>query len=150
MAHCMTGHERAKRNRNHIARELAKPARKAAEQQFARDHADDTDEELYALLKEMKRKHGKHLKPVKTVGLLYFEARLGRWMDVMGRINRELEAEQAETLGISAAEWELLRTMRQLSSGHVTVTVKKGEIKAIRTQEPPRAETTSAAVAAAP
>lgn len=149
MAHCMTGYERAKRNRNHIARELAKPARKAAEQQFARDHADDTDEELYALLKEMKRKHGKHLKPVKTVGLLYFEARLGRWTDVMGRINRELEAEQAETLGISAAEWELLRTMRQLSSGHVTVTVKKGEIKAIRTQEPPRAETTSAAVAAA-
>lgn len=150
MAHCMTGYERAKRNRNHIARELAKPARKAAEQQFARDHADDTDEELYALLKEMKRKHGKHLKPVKTVGLLYFEARLGLWTDVMGRINRELEAEQAETLGISAAEWELLRTMRQLSSGHVTVTVKKGEIKAIRTQEPPRAETTSAAVAAAP
>lgn len=149
MAHCMTGYERAKRNRNHIARELAKPARKAAEQQFARDHADDTDEELYALLKEMKRKHGKHLKPVKTVGLLYFEARLGLWTDVMGRINRELEAEQAETLGISAAEWELLRTMRQLSSGHVTVTVKKGEIKAIRTQEPPRAETTSAAVAAA-
>lgn len=150
MAHCMTGYERAKRNRNHIARELAKPARKAAEQQFARDHADDTDEELYALLKEMKRKHGKHLKPVKTVGLLYFEARLGLWTDVMGRINRELEAEQAETLGISAAEWELLRTMRQLSSGHVTVTVKKGEIKAIRTQEPPRAETTSVAVAAAP
>ena len=149
MAHCMTGYERAKRNRNHIARELAKPARKAAEQQFARDHADDTDEELYALLKEMKRKHGKHLKPVKTVGLLYFEARLGRWTDVMGRINRELEAEQAETLGISAAEWELLRTMRQLSSGHVTVTVKKGEIKAIRTQEPPRAETAPAAVAAA-
>lgn len=149
MAHCMTGHERAKRNRNHIARELAKPARKAAEQQFARDHADDTDEELYALLKEMKRKQGKNLKPVKTVGLQYFEARLGRWTDVMGRINRELEAEQAETLGISAAEWELLRTMRQLSSGHVTVTVKKGEIKAIRTQEPPRAETTSAAVAAA-
>ena len=67
----------------------------------------------------------------------------------MGRINRELEAKQAETLGISAVEWELLRTMRQLSSGHVTVTVKKGEIKAIRTQEPPRAETTSAAVAAA-
>lgn len=50
MAHCMTGYERAKCNRNHIARELAKPARKAAEQQFARDHADDTDEELYALL----------------------------------------------------------------------------------------------------
>ena len=149
MAHCMTGYERAKRNRNHIARELAKPARKAAEQQFARDHANDTDEELYALLKEMKRKQGKNLKPVKTVGLQYFEARLGRWTDVMGRINRELEAEQAETLGISAAEWELLRTMRQLSSGHVTVTVKKGEIKAIRTQEPPRAETTSAAVAAA-
>lgn len=149
MAHCMTGYERAKRNRNHIARELAKPARKAAEQQFARDHADDTDEELYALLKEMKRRQGKNLKPVKTIGLQYFEARLGRWTDVMGRINRELEAEQAETLGISAAEWELLRTMRQLSSGHVTVTVKKGEIKAIRTQEPPRAETTSAAVAAA-
>ena len=149
MAHCMTGCERAKRNRNHIARELAKPARKAAEQQFARDHADDTDEELYALLKEMKRRQGKNLKPVKTIGLQYFEARLGRWTDVMGRINRELEAEQAETLGISAAEWELLRTMRQFSSGHVTVTVKKGEIKAIRTQEPPRAETTSAAVAAA-
>ena len=149
MAHCMTGHERAKRNRNHIARELAEPARKAAEEQFARDHANDTDEELYALLKEMKRKQGKNLKPVKTVGLQYFEARLGRWTDVMGRINRELEAKQADTLGISAAEWELLRTMRQLSSGHVTVTVKKGEIKAIRTQEPPRAETTSAAVAAA-
>lgn len=75
-------------------RELAKPARKAAEQQFARDHADDTDEELYALLKEMKRKHGKHLKPVKTVGLLYFEARLGLWTDVMGRINRELAEEK--------------------------------------------------------
>lgn len=94
MAHCMTGHERAKRNRNHIARELAEPVRKAAEEQFARDHADDTDEELYALLKEMKRKHGKHLKPVKTVGLLYFEARLGLWTDVMGRINRELAEEK--------------------------------------------------------
>ena len=42
---------------------------------------------------------------MKTVGLQYFEARLGRWTDVMGCINRELEAEQAETLGISAAEW---------------------------------------------
>lgn len=150
MSNKMTAKSRAMLNQAHIQQVLAEPARKAAEQQFARDHADDTDEELYALLKEMKRKHGKHLKPVKTVGLLYFEARLGLWTDVMGRINRELEAEQAETLGISAAEWELLRTMRQLSSGHVTVTVKKGEIKAIRTQEPPRAETTSAAVAAAP
>lgn len=42
----------------------------------------------------MKRKHGKHLKPVKTVGLLYFEARLGLWTDVMGRINRELAEEK--------------------------------------------------------
>lgn len=145
MSNKMTAKSRGMLNQAHIQQVLAEPVRKAAEEQFARDHANDTDEELYALLKEMKRKQGKNLKPVKTVGLQYFEARLGRWTDVMGRINRELEAEQAETLGISAAEWELLRTMRQLS----TVTVKKGEIKAIRTQEPPRAETTSAAVAAA-
>lgn len=149
MSNKMTAKSRGMLNQAHIQQVLAEPVRKAAEEQFARDHANDTDEELYALLKEMKRKQGKNLKPVKTVGLQYFEARLGRWTDVMGRINRELEAEQAETLGISAAEWELLRTMRQLSSGHVTVMVKKGEIKAIRTQEPPRAETTSAAVAAA-
>lgn len=125
MSNKMTAKSRGMLNQAHIQQVLAEPVRKAAEEKFARDHANDTDEELYALLKEMKRKQGKNLKPVKTVGLQYFEARLGRWTDVMGRINRELEAEQAETLGISAAEWELLRTMRQLSSGHVTVTVKK-------------------------
>lgn len=149
MSNKMTAKSRGMLNQAHIQQVLAEPVRKAAEEQFARDHANDADEELYALLKEMKRKQGKNLKPVKTVGLQYFEARLGRWTDVMGRINRELEAEQAETLGISAAEWELLRTMRQLSSGHVTVTVKKGEIVSIAPHEPPRAETTPAAVAAA-
>ena len=149
MSNKMTAKSRGMLNQAHIQQVLAEPARKAAEEKFARDHANDTDEELYALLKEMKRRQGKNLKPVKTIGLQYFEARLGRWTDVMGRINRELEAEQAETLGISAAEWELLRTMRQLSSGHVTVTVKKGEIVSIAPHEPPRAETTPAAVAAA-
>lgn len=149
MPYKMTAKERGALNQAHIREVLDEPKRKAAERQFARDHAGDTDEELYILLREMKRKQGKNLKPVKTVGVQYFEERLGPWTDVMGRINRELETERAETLGISAAEWELLRAVRQLSSGHVTVTVKKGEIKAIRTQEPPHAETASAAVAAA-
>lgn len=148
MSNKMTAKSRGVLNQTHIQNVLAEPARKAAEEQFARDHANDTDEELYALLKEMKRKQGKNLKPVKTVGLQYFEARLGRWTDVMGRINRELEAEQAETLGISAAEWELLCTMRQLSSGHVTVTVKKGEIVSIVPHELPRAKKAAAVTAA--
>ena len=148
MAHNMTAERRGMLNRNHVRKELTAPARKAAEAQFAREHANDTDEELYALLKDMKRRQGKDLKPVRTIGLTYFEKRLGPWPEVMSRINRELEAEQAETLGITAAEWELLYTMRRISSGSVTVTVKKGEIKAIRTQEPPRAETAPAALAA--
>lgn len=149
MSNRMTAKSRGMLNQAHIQQVLAEPVRKAAEEQFARDHANDTDEELYVLLKEMKRKQGKNLKPVKTVGLQYFEARLGRWTDVMGRINRELEAEQAETLGISAAEWELLYTMRRLGNGRVTVTVKKGQIVGIAPHEPPRAETASAAVSAA-
>lgn len=149
MSNKMTAKSRGMLNQAHIQQVLAEPVRKAAEEKFARDHANDTDEELYALLKEMKRKQGKNLKPVKTVGLQYFEARLGRWTDVMGRINRELETEQAETLGLSAAEWELLYTMRRLGNGRVTVTVKKGQIVGIAPHEPPRAETASAAVSAA-
>lgn len=134
MAYGMTAKRRGALNQSHIQKVLSEPTRKAAEAQFAADHANDTDEELYALLKEMKRKQGKNLKPVRTVGLRYFEARLGRWTDVMGRINRELELEQAETLGMSETEWDLLRTMRQMSGGTVTVTVKNGEIRSVRTQ----------------
>lgn len=148
MSNKMAAKSRGMLNQAHIQQVLAEPARKAAEEQFARDHANDTDEELYALLKEMKRKQGKNLKPVKTVGLQYFEARLGLWTDVMGRINRELETEQAETLGISAAEWELLYTMRRLRNGHVTVTLKKGQIVSVAPQEQPRAETVAAVSAA--
>ena len=94
MSNKMTAKSRGMLNQAHIQQVLAEPVRKAAEEKFARDHANDTDEELYALLKEMKRKQGKNLKPVKTVGLQYFEARLGRWTDVMGRINRELAEEK--------------------------------------------------------
>lgn len=131
MPYKMTAKERGALNQAHIREVLDEPKRKAAERQFARDHAGDTDEELYILLREMKRKQGKNLKPVKTVGVQYFEERLGPWTDVMGRINRELETERAETLGISAAEWELLRAVRGLSGGALTVAVRRGQIVSV-------------------
>ena len=50
MSNKMTAKSRGMLNQAHIQQVLAEPVRKAAEEQFARDHANDTDEKLYALL----------------------------------------------------------------------------------------------------
>ncbi len=44
MSNKMTAKSRAMLNQAHIQQVLAEPVRKAAEEQFARDHANDTDE----------------------------------------------------------------------------------------------------------
>lgn len=137
MANTSPAKERGILAQTHVRKVLSEPARKAAEEAFALAHANDTDEELYSLLKEMKRTQGKKLKPVKTVGVLYFEERLGLWTDVIGRINRELEAEQAATLGITAGEWELLRTVRALAAGEVTAAVQKGTVVSVTSKKAP-------------
>lgn len=73
---------------------LSQPARKAQEECFAAEHAADRDWELYEYVKNLKRKRGKEMNPANTVGYRYIIQRLGRWNELMFRINTELEAEK--------------------------------------------------------
>lgn len=135
MSHHITAKQRGQANENHIQKELEKPERAAAKAQFRFAHENDTDEQLYALLKEMKRREGANLKPIRTIGLSYFEARLGKWSDVMSRINQELAEELALAGGVEPEEWALLRTLRELRDGQISVTLKKGRIIHTEIQE---------------
>ena len=83
-----------KQARNRLRKELAKPERRALEAAFAREHANDTDQELYAYVKSMRRQRGKSAKPINLIGYEYIIHRLGRWDQLAGRINAELAEEK--------------------------------------------------------
>ena len=74
-------------------KELKKPERVKLEKEFAEHHENDTDAELYELLKELKAKHGKRLNPTNTIGYTYFVKRLGAWNEVMREISMDLKNE---------------------------------------------------------
>ncbi len=81
-----------------LKKELNKPERIALEKEFAEKHANDTDEELFEFLKNLKRRYGKRLTPTDTVGYNYIVSRFGSWADVMGQITRELKQEKNERI----------------------------------------------------
>lgn len=84
---------------NKLKRELEVPERKKKEAAFAAQHAADSDEELYAYVKELRGRLGRDMKPINTIGYACIVERLGRWDLLMGRIKADLdrEKEQAET-----------------------------------------------------
>ena len=86
--------QRSKQNRNHLVRILREPERAEAEKCFAREHAQDSDEELFAYVREQKKQLGKRMKPVNTIGYVYLQQRLGPWAVFMERVNREMEEER--------------------------------------------------------
>lgn len=79
---------------NKLRKTLSEPGRKAQEQEFAAAHAGDSNQRLYEYVKMQKRRLGKQMKPVNTVGYVYLTRRLGLWSEIMGRVNAELRAEK--------------------------------------------------------
>ena len=88
--------QRSKQNRNHLIRTLREPERAEAEELFAREHANDSNEELLDYVRERKRQLGKKMKPVNTIGYVYLQQRLGPWAVFMEKVNREMTAEREE------------------------------------------------------
>ena len=82
-----------------LKKEFKKPERIKLEAEFAQKHSADTDAELYELLKSLKKKQGKRMSPINTIGYEYYIKRLGPWSVVMKQINDELknENERIET-----------------------------------------------------
>lgn len=79
-----------------LKKEFKKPERIKAEAEFAKKHSEDTDAELYELLKSLKKKHGKRMAPVNTIGYEYYIKRLGPWNKIMRKINLELQEKKGE------------------------------------------------------
>ena len=76
-----------------LKKEFKKPECIKAEAEFAKKHSEDTDAELYELLKSLKKKHGKRMASVNTVGYEYYIKRLGPWNEIMRQINLDLKNE---------------------------------------------------------
>ncbi len=79
-----------------LKKEFKKPERIKLEAEFAQKHSADTDAELYELLKSLKKKHGKRMFPINTVGYEYYIKRLGPWKVVMKQISDELKKQNEE------------------------------------------------------
>lgn len=88
-------HEIADRRRKKI---MSTPGRKAAEAQFAREHADWTDEQLLEYLKNKKGSIKKRLKSVDVIGCVYIMERLGAWCEIVERVNGILLEEKQARL----------------------------------------------------
>ena len=82
-----------------LQRKLHQPERWALEEQFAAEHAKDSDEALYAYAKEKRRRLGGKMTRANTVGYVYLVRRLGPWDVFMGRIGKELSEEKAQAAG---------------------------------------------------
>ena len=76
-----------------LQKEFKKPERIKLEAEFAQKHSADTDAELYELLKSLKKKHGKRMSPINTIGYEYYIKRLGPWNEVMRKISMDLKNE---------------------------------------------------------
>ena len=90
----LTQRQIQKSARNSLRRKLKKPDRKAKEDTFELAHQSDTDEQLYAYVKERRRKLGKRMTKTETIGYRYLVQRLGPWDKFMGQIGLELQAER--------------------------------------------------------
>ena len=91
---------KAKMAKNKLKKELSTGSRQKQEWEFAQLHAADSDQELYEFLKDEKRRRGKMMSPVNTVGFQYIIQRLGAWRTVMGKINAELKEERRIQTGL--------------------------------------------------
>lgn len=99
----LSNHQLEKKVQASLHRKLNRE-RKARENQFAAEHASDTDEELYKHLKERKRRPGKKMTPESAVGCRYCVKRLGPWMRFMTQINGELAEKKMALRGNENAE----------------------------------------------
>lgn len=85
---------RSQLNKNHIEKTLKAPERRAAEEIFALAHANDSDEQLLEYVLNEKRRLGKKMKPVNTIGYTYLLERLGPWSVFISKVNLILEEEK--------------------------------------------------------
>ena len=76
-----------------LKKEFKKPERIKLEAEFAQKHSADTDAQLYELLKSLKKKQGKRMSPMNTIGYEYYIKRLGPWNVVMRKISMDLKLE---------------------------------------------------------
>ena len=81
-----------------LKKELKKPERVMLEELFEKVHSSDTDEELFNYVKEQKKKFGKQLSPITTIGYTYIVKRFGSWAYIMGQINKKLKEENNERI----------------------------------------------------
>ena len=88
---------RQKMAANKLRRVLAEPKRREQEETFAATHEADTAQQLYDYFKAEKRRRGKEMKPVNTIGYRTLRQRLGEWSEVMGKINADLAEEREGT-----------------------------------------------------
>lgn len=93
---------KAKLAKNKLEKELNRSSRQKQEREFAQSHATDSDQELYEFLKSQKRRRGKNMSPVNTVGYQYITQRLGPWRVIMGRVNAELKEERRSQTSLAA------------------------------------------------
>lgn len=89
--------KRQKMAANKLKCVLAEPKRREQEKTFAAAHAADTDQQLYDYFKAEKRRRGKEMRPVNTIGYRTLRQRLGEWGEVMGKINADLAEEREGT-----------------------------------------------------
>lgn len=90
---------------NKLRKTLAEPERKEQEAAFTAAHWRDSDHQLREYVKAQKRRRGKQMKPVNTIGYVYLTRRLGPWSEIMGRVNWELRLERdTERAGRAAME----------------------------------------------
>ena len=90
----LTQRQIQKSAQNSLRRKLKKPDRKAKEDAFELAHRADTDEQLYAYVKERRRKLDKRMTKTETIGYRYLVQRLGPWDKFMSQIALELQAER--------------------------------------------------------
>ena len=95
-----------RRNADHAVNNAMKnPDRIRQEEAFAEQHRNDTDEELYEYVKNMRRTRGRKLARKTFIGYAYVTKRLGPWNDFMDKICRELKAEEAAKAETEKDEW---------------------------------------------
>ena len=79
---------------------LKEPERRALEESFAADHADDTDEQLLEYVKEKKLQMRGGFNRSRLIGYQYIVERFGSWEKVMSSVNRAIDIEKGKEVQI--------------------------------------------------
>lgn len=74
---------------------LKSAERRILEEQFAKDHANDTDLQLRKYVKEQKQADS-NFKRCNLVGYSYIVERFGSWEKVMKLVNRDIEMDKSK------------------------------------------------------